>query len=156
MISFYPNTCHFHSDNQYFHPKNKENIDDGAIMWLWWLDVMPFLIVFMTGKMFWPPISFHIGQFLPRFQWLKSKSIVWKDNQRILEPFVLFFNTNVFNWGVSLVEKWNFLNSSIFIRIFILVIQFNSIQLYWLYNADIAEKKPFKSHKLWQNVLAGY
>ncbi len=65
--------------------------------WLWWLNAVPLFIEFMTGKMFW------LRRFGPGFQWPKSRSIFWKENQRILDPF-----------SSSLVSTRTFLKSGIF------------------------------------------
>ncbi len=106
------------------HQNIVENINGRAIFLLWWLDVEPPLIAFMTGKMFWPRISLKIGRFGPGFQWSKSRSIFWKENRRITDQYSLplFSTPNVADWGVSHFEGCDFLNSNMFIRIFIVEI----------------------------------
>ncbi len=89
--------------------------------WWWWLNIEPLSIAYMTDKMFRPRISLKIGWFGPGLQWSKCRTIFWKENQCIFDQFVLslFSARKFYNWGFSHFEKWNFLNSSISIRIFI-------------------------------------
>ncbi len=58
-------------------------------LWLWWLNVEPHFIAFLTGKMVRLRIPLKIGRFGPGFQWTKCRSIFEKENQRMFDQFVL-------------------------------------------------------------------
>ncbi len=85
-------------------------------LWLWWLNVEHHFIVFLTVKMFRPRISLKIGRFGPRFQWMKCRSIFWKENQRIVDQFVLpFFSARTFLSGKLAILKSGFFLIQIFL-----------------------------------------
>ncbi len=104
-------------------------------LWLWWLNVEPHFITFLTCKEFRPRRSLKIGWFGPGFQWTKWRAIFWKEDHRIFDQFALsLFSARTFYWGFSHFEKCNFLNSNISVRIFIvgianliLICEFNKI-----------------------------
>ncbi len=75
-------------------------------LWLWWLNVEPHFIAFLTCKVFRPRRSLNIGRFGPGFQWTKCKTIFWKENQRIFDHFALsLFSARTFLTGDLAILK---------------------------------------------------
>ncbi len=78
-------------------------------LWLWWLNVEPHFIAFLTGKIFRTRTSPIIGRFKPGFQWTKCRSIFWKENQRLFDKFVLnLFSARTFLIGDLAILKSGF------------------------------------------------
>ncbi len=85
-------------------------------LWLWWLNVKPYFIAFLTGKTFRPQISLKISRYGPGFQWTKCSSIFWKENQRMFDQFALsLFSAQTFLSGDLAILK----NGIFWIKIFL-------------------------------------
>ncbi len=117
------------------------------LLWLWWLNVEPHFIAFLTGKMLRLRISLKIRRFGPGFQWTKCRSIFWKEDQRIFGQLVLSLSSA----RKYLTRKLAILKSGIFgIQIFLFGLVSLDLQTsFKIANAKGWRPNCWKPHRNW-------